>query len=1330
MRNLIPHFIAEKFMDNQTSGNLMANTMFLDISGFSAMTERLMTEGKEGAEVLTEIINNVFEPVINAVYQSGGFIASFAGDAFTAIFPGLKSSAQVAVCSIEINRIFEKIGEQQTKFGVFKLFVKLGLSAGEVDWAIIGNGKQQTYYFKGEAIDGCANSEQHCNRSEIIFDENFKNNLPLNIRTPKLCFYNGFYRLINCEYESSAQLKIMQSDIANQVLNDFIPDLILSLEHLGEFREIVSVFISFTEPESATELNQLIIETINRCNQYGGYFNRTLFGDKGVTMLICFGMPVSYENNLTRALDFALFLTEKFGERIRIGLNSGIVYSGFIGSSLISEYTAYGDIVNQAARFMVKAGWGKIWTTGDLALKMAKLYTFNDLGKMQFKGKTEPIAIYELTGKAENSETAFFSGEMVGRQAELALLKDIAKPLSENKFSGIVTVYGEAGMGKSRLIYEFIKSHTELVEVPAEALFLQTDSVLKMSLNPFKYLLHNYFNQNKATSKEQKKANFEAVFNLLLKNLKNSSDERKFSIINELEKKKSILAAQIEVFYKNSINEQLDAKGLFENSLFVYKEFFKALSLLKPIIINIEDVHWLDEDSQTMIQILCRSVEDFPILIIATSRFNDDGSKTVLKVDREILQQEILLGNLDNESVINLINIHFDKRADSELIKFINDKAESNPFYIEQIIYYLKENNQLEYNSETTSLTKQNIKIPETINAIIIARVDRLESNHKSVVQLACVLGREVDLDLFYYMLKLYKSVFKRKDLNLILEDIENEQLWNKFREVKYIFKHALLHEAIYEMQLKSKLRDLHNLAALAIENVYPDEEERFFETAYHFDKAELFEKSVVYYNKAGNWLQKRFYNQEAIKCYDKVLDFLDEEKDAVLAITVLGNKGAILQLIGKWNEAEDIYQKALNISIKIDDKKNIINFLCNIAWIKSDKGDKNSAMQLYQQSLSMADNLDNYKKSLSKVYGHMGIVYKDQNNYTASMQCYRKQIEIAEEFGYKEDLALATANMANIYQDQGNYTEAMNCCKTSLKIFEDLNSKQNLSRVLGNMGNVFFYQTNYNKAMECYQENLLIADELGDKQNSSIAISNIGLIYRMQGNNTEAMKCYQKYLEVSQELGDKRGILQAIQNIGNIHIDLSDYDKAMECGQKQVRIAEEIGDRRGTAIGLCVIGSFYVENKNYAKAEEYYDRAICIVREVNLKYSLCEFLFLKAKLHYALKKYNNVQIFNNEALEIAKEIKRNDIVFNSTILSLKLTALTEAEEAALNLTKMLETETEEEYIATIHYEIYKINHSIEHQQKALAIYSELYATTPNIEYKNRIEELNNPADL
>ena len=753
------------------------------------------------------------------------------------------------------------------------------------------------------------------------------------------------------------------------------------------------------------------------------------------------------------------------------------------------------------------------------------------------------------------------------------------------------------------------------------------------------------------------------------------------TIIRELRRTESIIGALIGLHWEGSLYEQLDARSRFENTIFSIKDFFKAESLLQPIIILIEDIHWLDEASQKVFERLSRNIDDFPMIILASSRFNDDDSKPTLKVDKEILQNELILKNLSSKNISELIKECLTYPASDDLYAFILSKTSGNPFYIEQYCEYFLENNLLEFEKGKYILKGEISNLPDGINAILIARIDRLSLELKRIMQTASVIGREFDIQILSAMLK-------GEEIETLLLEGENQRLWIALSVIKYIFKHTLLREAVYEMQLKARLRDLHKLAAIAIEELYKDDEIYYSDLAYHYEKAMVKDKTIEYLEKAGNYAQENYKNEEAINYYDQLLKLLgDENKEK--RINVLLQKGDILELIGKWDSALDIYHHSLKLSEEIDNKILIGNSKNGLGALLREKGDYKTSFTLFKEALEIFTELDD-KDNIIQAMIDIGQLYYNQGNYKEAMKYYEKTIQISEELGKKEYINLVIKNIGNVSWAQGKYDKAMEYYQKKIKIAEKLNDKISIGHVISDMGAVYWTQGNYEKAMECFQKFLEIAEELGYKQGISVAVGNMGAVYWTQGNYEKAMECYQRFLGIAEELGDKRSISivmgnigniykarnkyekameyyeeklkiaeelndklsisVAIGNIGNVYLIQGNYKKAMECYQKHLKISEELSDKRNICIASHNMGKVYKKLNKYTQAEKHYNEAIIIAKELKLKPFLCLFLYNKADLCFILKRYSEAKKLNEETMNIAKEINNQDI-FKTCIL-------------------------------------------------------------------------------
>ena len=263
VKQLIPHFIQEAFLNNHTSGHFNAYTIFIDLSGFTPLTETLMKEGNEGAEELSTSLNNIFEPMVKLVYQNGGFIPYFAGDAFTGVFEDTKDPVEIIQTACQLRSLFVNEGIKKTRFGDFEIGIKIGISIGEVRWGIIGD-QLNSFYFRGPAINNCAAAEHRASGQEIILDKHILEK----IQSEK---YNledldsGYKKLLSTSINKNNQTSVdfQIPPISSKVVRNFLPKSIVHFNGAGEFRRVTTIFIAFegiTHHEEFDQFTTLILD--------------------------------------------------------------------------------------------------------------------------------------------------------------------------------------------------------------------------------------------------------------------------------------------------------------------------------------------------------------------------------------------------------------------------------------------------------------------------------------------------------------------------------------------------------------------------------------------------------------------------------------------------------------------------------------------------------------------------------------------------------------------------------------------------------------------------------------------------------------------------------------------------------------------------------------------------------------------------------------------------------------------------------------------------------------------------------------------------------------
>lgn len=1308
MRKLLPHFIAEQMKNNIFYGNFNAITMFLDISGFTIITETLMKKGRTGSETMALIINNIFNPVTDTIYHSGGFISKFSGDAFYAVF--MESEAiDVISCATKIKTILKKTGLQKTKLGDFEMSVKIGISSGNVEWGIIGDDTQKTFYFRGEAIDGCALSEHKCQKMDIIIDDTIYNAVKnTDILSEKVC--SEYYRILQCNTEHK-EVKITEQIIDEDILKCFFPEDIIKFKQIGEFREVIPVFISFDESIRGPEFNTMIESILKQCRDFGGYFKEIDYGDKGGIIVIIFGAPVCYEDNNKRAIDFITRVSHEFNDRIKAGITRGIAFAGFIGSVYRCDYAALSDTVNQAARFMAKAKWGEIWISKEINVSVKKYYNTSYAGRMRFKGKSMLIPVYRLAGLKILEAPIYYKGSMVGRKSELKTLSYYARKIYIGKFGGVVTVYGEPGIGKSRLAYEFIKKHKN-----AKTLYLKTDNILKTPYNPLKYCLKNLFGQ---VDSERSKC-FDSSFNELIKKISGIDDPRKNKILKELKRTKSFIAAQMDIYYKDSLYEKLDAFGVYENTLTAYKELFKGLGLVKPLIIRIEDIHWLDDASNDVFNALCRGIDDYPIIIICTSRIRTDGSLPKLKLETNIPQYAVILNKLENENVKRFIETNFINNISPSLLDLIIKRTENNPFYIEQLILFMKENRMLKEERGQIYPVSKNIIIPQTISSVIISRIDRLHTSLKEIIRVSSVLGREGELKILKSIIKMLETGHFINDLDAKFIMLENENIWIKMAEIKYIFKHALIHQITYEMQLESTLIELHGLAAKKLEEKYSQQKDRLYEIANHYEKAKNLEKAITYFDKAQSHFKYTYQNKQALECID-VLQKLTNDKNRLLRYSYL--KCQIHELLGNTNIGIEIAEKALSESIDHKYHEHSAWLQNQLAVFSFQKNDYAKALLQAKKAEDLATKIKD-PNLLAYVFGTLGLIHAGKFDYKKAMQYYKKQEKICRKTDHKMFIGNANGNMATIYMHSGNYKKSMECLQISEKMFSAIDDKAGLSSNYGNIAIIHYNQGDYDKAMEYLEKQKQIYEEIGDKLNLARTIDNIASVYADSGNYKKAIHYLDLERQIYEDIDNKHQISLLDLNYARIYSEQGFFTKAEQYFSKSKAFIEAVGNIRSLSILHTELGNMYKMRKSYKKALNCYSKALEYAERLGHQHEISLISYLKADLLFILKDYENSHVLLKRSIKIAQKSGFKDTLDKIALLECKLISVESPKEAVQRLAELARDKTGE-LLAYIHYEIWRINHSKENREKALNLFKSLFLKFNKYIYQKIIEDIN-----
>lgn len=1190
-QQLVPRLIYDHFSQDTFFGSFEAVTLFIDMSGFTPLTETLLQHRRDGAEALSQALYSVFAPCVREVYARGGFISTYAGDAFTAIFPRQANDSvalQAITTAFFMQAFFAEQGKIQTPYGDFQLSVKIGLGSGRVDWGILGSEGQHTYYFRGAGIDACAFAEHQADKGEIIASVS----LLSEIRSYVTHETRGDDYALLTEFagESPATRPPVALLTADEQ-RPFAPDVIIDTDIRGEFRDVSVAFISIDDPQDDHLIHSFIEQTLLLVNRYGGFFRHVDFGDKGAVIVLVFGAPIAHENNIERAADCLLALRNfETSVRWRAGMTFGTSYAGFTGGEARSDYSAVGDVVNLAARLCMQANWGDIWTTARVQTWLASNdFQFVSLGAKSFKGKTQVVEVFSFLGRQSTSLIDTQTVAMIGRKSELDTLLGAAAPIFEHQYAGIAYVYGEAGLGKSQLALALRQQVQAQHNV--DWIYLPADEILRVSYNPLRHFLRQYFDQRVGDSQEANRSRFDERLDQLIQSPDLASESAQ-PIRAALERTRTFLGALIDLRWAGSFYELVEPSQRAENTQIALKNLLLAESLRHPLILHFEDIHWLDNDTITLVVGLTRNMTDFPIFLLMTSRYRDDGTKVEIPgLDPTIPQQVIELEPFTDDDMASQVDAILSGAADPTFISYLSEKTEGNPFFIEQLVYHLLELNVLEvYNDVWRMREAQLNEVPTTIGAVLIARLDRLTQEVKQVVQTAAVLGQEFEINVLSAMLRNDPHVSSK------VKEAEDQSIWTAITRILYLFKHALMRDAAYDMQLRARLRELHALAATAILDVYTDDlPSHYGDLAYHFSKAGDLDREREYSLLAGRAAAEGATADAAnflARAYELTPEDQLQERYEILEL-----REKIYDLQAERATQREVIDAMLSISEQLKDQHKYGRSLVRLGALYETIGEFEKVYESLDKAEEIAKELHDLEMHALSIQARSSSLTR-QGRLNETIPNISLAADLFSQIGDTGGQCRMLNALSVHYINTGNFDEAMKVLNQSMQLAQEINDELINGKVLQNLGIIAIYTGKYEDGLRHLTEAYEVMVKYGDRRNQAACIVNRGTVSYGIGDYDAA---YRDFLEAHhhfREVGDLIHMTHVSHNLGAIAIQRNDYEDAIAQLEEGIQLSDQVKNIASMGQMNDALGNVYLILGQYENARGVLVNALDLVRK------------------------------------------------------------------------------------------------------------------------------------
>ncbi len=978
---------------------------------------------------------------------------------------------------------------------------------------------------------------------------------------------------------------------------------------------------------------------MNEIHKYEGTI--TQFTGDGVMAL--FGAPVANEDHAQRACYSAISIqkaVKEYGQEVktlyrqdfkmRIGLNSGQVVVASIGDDLRMDYTAIGDTTNLASRMESAARPGTILVSDHTHRLARDFFDFEPLGKIAVKGKEEPQETYELlkAGKVETRiEAAVAKGltRFVGRYNSVAGLMEAYDKVRSGS-GQVLGIVGEAGVGKSRLLLE---SRNRLPQ--DEFTYFEGRCIHfggSMAYLPILDILRSYFGIVEGENEVViKKRMVERIFQL---------DEKLQGILTPLY---DILSLKVEDEAYLKLEPKQRRERIFEG----LRNLFVRESQNRPLVLVIEDLHWIDKTSEEYLDYLIGWLASTRILLILLHRFeyiHRWGSKSYFN--------RIGLDQLSLKSSAELVEAILERgEVAPELRELILNRASGNPLFMEELTYTLLENGSIQRKDNQYILTRKpsDIQIPDTIQGIIAARIDRLEENLKKIMQVASVIGREFAFRILQ-AISGTKEELKTYLLNLQgLEFIYEKSL---FPELEYIFKHALTQEVAYNSLLLKRRKEIHEKIGKAIEELFPNRLEEFYEMlAYHYSRSDILEKAFQYLLLSAGKATRNNSLWEALRFYKESLMMLkgmpeaDRNKKERLGVILL--MAPILRNLGFPEDPTEIFQDGERLCKEFEDKRSMARIYSYKGMYYTFKGNLTLGRSYMEQSLSEAEKASDLDILGPLAYG-LFVNYIVQGNYIRIADIAPRIIRLVEETHREHEDFGTPANLYATLQCQcGSSLMALG----KIEMGEDLCKKAiSFACEVGHLFSIGVAEMLYGfsaawigkgeKALEHLQRSVENFEKSQGTLFAPGVWSHIGLAHYFIGNIPKSLEYLEKALKMQVASGLPFWMPFHHVGLSIVHLELNDLTKALFHAGEAINYAKKNKERHWEALSLLQLGMVGWKSQKIKidEAEQHIRQGIRIVNELGMKpFEMVGYLYLGELFTYVNER--------EKALEILKRTEK-----------------------------------------------------------------------------------------
>jgi class 3 adenylate cyclase/tetratricopeptide (TPR) repeat protein len=1098
---------------------------FIDISGFTAMSEKLSSSGRAGAEEVTEVMNATFGALLHIAYDEGGALLKFGGDALLLLYDGEAHAPRAAQAAFDMRKTLRVIGRPRTSAGTVQLKMHAGLHSGLFQFFLVGESHRELLV-TGPAATRTVEMEAASEAGEILVSPETAAELnPSTLGEEK---GPGF--LLQAAPDVHGEL-VPLPDVTDIPLEVAVPAplraQLLEVGPLeGEHRHAAIAFVRYVGVDeiistegaaSAVEAIDVLARAIEEAaGDHQVTFLESDVDRDGGRIILVSGAPQTFGDDEERLLRTVRAIIDAgLPLPVHIGVSEGRVFTGQVGAPFRRTYTILGDTAALAARLMAKAGEDEIWVAASAYERGGARFDGTELEPLQLKGKSEPVQAFvlgDLMAEAEQPDEAGDAGDklpFVDRERERAVLGASVAPVRMG-FGSMVELIGEPGIGKSRLADELRDNCGDMKQIT-----LRCDQYESSTpYHPFRPFLRTALDVE---------LNGGGAHN------RSVISERLATLDAELVPWAPLLAAPLDVEVETTPEvDDLDPSFRRARLHGVVGSMLGKL-LDEPTLLVVEDVHWMDDASSDLLRHLGTQLPTRPWLTCTTRRPEGEGFLAA-EGTPPLPALTLRLEPLPADDAKTLIRAAARDRSLSEAeLEAIFDRGAGNPLFLQEL---------------ATPDSGEAAELPDTVEELVATRIDRLAPGDRALLRWASVLGVSFSGALIHDVLEGDPTAASDSEAwDRLVEFVERDpNVPGHFR-----FRHALIRDGAYDGLSYKRRRELHGRVGEVMEQREGDRAEESAELlSLHFHRAEHWPETWRYSVAAAQRAEEKYANVETIQFLERALEAAKQWREAPAeeVAKVWEFLGDVRMRVAAYEAAGEAYREAR--AFWRGDPVQEARLMQQEAIVPVRLGKYSLALRRFTQALRVLDGVEGDAPAAqrARLYVWYAGVLQYQWRPGDAIEWCRRAIAEAEPSGAEEALAHAYFILDWAYLAVGRREDAVNSAR-SVEIYERLGNLERLSWALNIMGIRAYLAGRWEESIEHLERARQTFMKIGDEMNATVATVNIACVLSDQGRMDDAEPHFRHALELRRVVGNPVRIAESASELGRFEGRLGNFEEA-----------------------------------------------------------------------------------------------------------------------------------------------------------------------------------------